>query len=92
MVIQYIFYFLIFPGFLFILAAGLMVSWAERKLTARLQWRQGPPLLQPFYDLQKLFIKETLLPVNAYHSIYILMPLLAFSGMLLAGTWLGLLQ
>ena len=89
---QYIFYFLIFPGFLFVLTAGLFVSWTERKLTARLQWREGPPMLQPLYDLQKLFVKETLIPSNAYFSIFILMPLLAFSSMLLAGTWLGLVQ
>ena len=29
----------------------------DRRLTARLQSRQGPPLLQPFYDVLKLFGK-----------------------------------
>jgi len=31
-----------------------------RKLTARIQSRQGPPLLQPYYDLLKLLCKEDL--------------------------------
>ncbi|HOY57368.1 MAG TPA: NADH-quinone oxidoreductase subunit H, partial [Verrucomicrobiota bacterium] len=29
-----------------------------RKVTARLQSRQGPPLLQPYFDLLKLLGKE----------------------------------
>lgn len=31
-----------------------------RKLTARIQSRQGPPILQPYYDLMKLLVKEDL--------------------------------
>ena len=30
---------------------GGLLQGIDRKLTARLQGRQGPPLLQPFYDL-----------------------------------------
>lgn len=41
----------IFAGFL----AGL-----DRKLSARMQGRRGPGILQPFYDIGKLFSKETL--------------------------------
>ncbi len=37
---------------------GGLLQGIDRKLTARLQGRQGPPLLQPFYDLYKLFSKE----------------------------------
>jgi formate hydrogenlyase subunit 4 len=44
------------------LVGGLMAG-VDRKLTARLQGRIGPPLLQPFYDLSKLFSKS-LAPVN----------------------------
>ena len=39
------------------LAGGLLTG-VDRKLTARLQSRQGPPLMQPFYDVFKLFGKE----------------------------------
>ena len=38
-------------------AAGVLAG-VDRRLTARLQRRVGPPLLQPFYDLYKLFSKE----------------------------------
>lgn len=42
---------------------GGLLSGIDRKLTARLQGRMGPPLLQPFYDLKKLFTKD-IAPVN----------------------------
>nr|WP_027871858.1 complex I subunit 1 family protein [[Eubacterium] cellulosolvens] len=38
---------------------GLLAGW-ERKISARMQRRIGPPLLQPFYDVQKLFHKQTI--------------------------------
>ena len=38
--------------------AGLFVSGYDRVVTARMQGRQGPPFLQPLYDLAKLFRKE----------------------------------
>lgn len=38
------------------LAGGLVLG-LDRKLTARLQGRYGPPVSQPFYDLVKLFGK-----------------------------------
>ena len=38
--------------------AGGLLQGFDRKITARLQGRKGPPLLQPFYDLYKLFSKE----------------------------------
>ena len=37
--------------------AGGLLAGLDRKLTARLQSRMGPPLLQPFYDVLKLFGK-----------------------------------
>ena len=39
------------------LAGGLLTG-LDRKLTARLQGRMGPPVLQPFFDLLKLCSKE----------------------------------
>ncbi|MHB8171457.1 MAG: respiratory chain complex I subunit 1 family protein [Thermincolia bacterium] len=39
------------------LAGGLLTG-VDRIITARMQGRQGPPLLQPFYDLIKLWRKE----------------------------------
>ena len=39
---------------------GGLISGLDRKFTARLQGRMGPPFLQPFYDVFKLFGKEPL--------------------------------
>ena len=39
------------------LAGGLLAG-LDRKLSARMQRRVGPPVLQPFYDVLKLFEKE----------------------------------
>jgi NADH-quinone oxidoreductase subunit H len=48
-----IFEFLLFPGLLFTAVAGLLTSWVDRKVTALVQMRVGPPLLQPFFDIRK---------------------------------------
>ena len=40
--------------------AGGLLSGFDRVITARMQGRQGPPLLQPFYDIFKLFSKEAI--------------------------------
>lgn len=50
---------------------GCLVAGIDRKLTARLQHRVGPPILQPFYDVQKLMNKENFV-VNKYQNVYIL--------------------
>jgi formate hydrogenlyase subunit 4 len=45
----------------FILVApvvGGVVAGIDRKITAHMQGRVGPPILQPFYDVGKLFEKE----------------------------------
>ncbi len=37
---------------------GGLLAGIDRKLTARLQGRYGPPILQPFYDFFKLLGKS----------------------------------
>ena len=44
----------IFPGFLFLAAAGFAAEFIDRKLYARLQNRVGPPWFQPWADFIKL--------------------------------------
>ncbi|MBR1875621.1 MAG: NADH-quinone oxidoreductase subunit H [Lachnospiraceae bacterium] len=39
---------------------GGLLEGIDRKISARMQRRVGPPLLQPFYDVIKLFNKETI--------------------------------
>jgi ech hydrogenase subunit B len=46
---------------------GGLINGADRILTARMQSRIGPPVLQPFYDVVKLLGKETLV-VNVWQA------------------------
>ncbi|NLB00686.1 MAG: NADH-quinone oxidoreductase subunit H, partial [Methanomicrobiales archaeon] len=63
--------------------AGGLIAGIDRKITARMQGRVGPPLLQPFYDVGKLFEKENVV-VTATQNFYILAYLIfiALSGAL----------
>lgn len=49
---------------------GLMAG-IDRKVTARMQYRVGPPILQPFYDVFKLFSKEKV-HVSSTQGIYVI--------------------
>ena len=44
--------------------AGGLLAGLDRKVGARFQGRQGPPVLQPFYDVAKLFNKQALIVNN----------------------------
>jgi NADH-quinone oxidoreductase subunit H len=84
-----IFYFLVFPGFLFAAITGAFLSWFDRKITARVQFRKGPPLLQPFYDFFKLLlVKETILPKHGSPVIFVLAPVFAIFGATMAGVFI----
>ncbi|WP_292382014.1 respiratory chain complex I subunit 1 family protein [Methanosarcina sp. UBA289] len=48
---------------------GCLASGVDRKITARLQGRVGPPLLQPYYDVKKLLSKDNMV-VNASQNFY----------------------
>ncbi len=76
--------FVVFPGLLFTALAGLFTSWVDRKVTAMVQMRVGPPLLQPFYDIRKLFIKETCVPTGGATSLFLVAPLIGFAAVTLA--------
>jgi NADH-quinone oxidoreductase subunit H len=73
----------IFPGLLFSLFIGGVGWWVERKLTARFQYRLGPPWYQNFIDILKLFVKETIIPQRALRILFVLAPLACFSSSLL---------
>ena len=51
------------------LVGGLMAG-LDRKITARMQGRRGPPIWQPFYDVRKLWGKEDLV-VRRSQSFYV---------------------
>ncbi len=44
---------------------GGLLAGVDLKITARMQGRQGPPIVQPFYDVMKLFRKEAVVVNNA---------------------------
>ncbi|PRR78733.1 Formate hydrogenlyase subunit 4 [Clostridium liquoris] len=71
-----LFYILIFPGLLFSICFGLILSGIDRKMVARMQRRIGPPIMQPFYDILKLAGKENLIPRVAAKKTFILAPLI----------------
>jgi formate hydrogenlyase subunit 4 len=50
---------------------GGLLAGIDRKISARMQARVGPPLRQPFYDVMKLFSKERLV-VRKSQNFYIL--------------------
>src|SRR5512139_1812509 len=84
-----LFYFLVFPGLLFAGIAGAFLSWFDRKLTARVQFRVGPPVLQPYYDFFKLLlVKETILPKHGSPVTFLLTPVFALFGATLAGVFI----
>ncbi|MCK4326445.1 NADH-quinone oxidoreductase subunit H [bacterium] len=81
-------YFVIFPGFLFTAAVGLLASWIDRKVTARVHWRKGPPILQPLYDIVKLMGKETIVPQGSSRLTFLLSPLFGLSATIIVSTLL----
>ncbi|MBU3912117.1 MAG: NADH-quinone oxidoreductase subunit H [Candidatus Omnitrophica bacterium] len=86
--LKHLFNFIIFPGFLFTAVVGLAASWIDRKVTARVQWRVGPPWYQPLADLVKLSIKEITIPKNASKVVFLLAPLFGLSAVILAATFI----
>ena len=53
------------------LFGGLLMG-IDRKVTARMQGRVGPPIIQPFFDVLKLFEKQNL-TVNRFHSYFLIL-------------------
>ncbi|MBW6501773.1 MAG: NADH-quinone oxidoreductase subunit H [Bacteroidales bacterium] len=84
-----LFYFFVFPGLIFAAITGAFLSWFDRKITARVQFRKGPPLLQPFYDFFKLLlVKETILPKKGSPMIFLLAPVFSVFGATMAGVFI----
>lgn len=54
---------------------GGLLTGIDRVITARMQGRQGPPVLQPFYDVFKLIQKESI-EVNLMHRFYVYIALI----------------
>ncbi len=64
--------------------AGCLLDGLDRIIAARMQGRKGPPLLQPFYDLAKLFSKQMI----AVNSVQMLLNLSYLIFLAIAGSML----
>ncbi|MCQ9205335.1 MAG: NADH-quinone oxidoreductase subunit H [Omnitrophica bacterium] len=83
-------YYLLVLGFLATAAIGLVASWIDRKVTARVQYRVGPPILQPLIDIVKLLGKETLIPAGSSKITFLAAPVLGFASVVVVSTLLWL--
>jgi len=84
--------YLLVYGFLATAVLGLVASWVDRKVTARVQYRVGPPVLQPLIDIVKLLGKETLVPQGASRNAFLLAPLIGLAGAVAVATVLWVNQ
>lgn len=80
-----LFWVVVIPG---TVVLGLVASWIVRKVSALVQYRVGPPLFQPFYDVAKLMGKEILIPEQAQQTLFMAAPLVGLAGILLLSTML----
>ena len=76
MILKNIFHVIVFPGFLFTAVAGLLASFIDRKVSARVQWRVGPPWYQPFADFVKLLGKEIIVPKGVSRYTFLAAPVI----------------
>jgi len=83
------FYLLVFPGFLFTAILGLTVGWVDRKVSARFQYRVGPPFLQNFNDFFKLLGKETIVVKDSVKSMFVIAPFVSFAMLVLVSAIIG---
>lgn len=75
-----------FTGILYLVFApfvGGLLAGVDRKVSARMQGRWGPSILQPFYDILKLFSKEDPV-VNPIQKLFVVFYLIfnVFTGFL----------
>jgi NADH-quinone oxidoreductase subunit H len=67
-------------GFVVAAVIGMFAHWFDRKITARVQWRVGPPFFQPVYDFVKLLVKEVVVPEGAPRFLFLSAPLFALAS------------
>ena len=73
-------------SFLALGTLGLLAGWVDRKVTARVQWRVGPPWYQNFADLVKLSGKEVLIPESANRLLFLAAPVIGLAGATACGS------
>ncbi len=64
------------------IVGGLLAGW-DRRISARMQSRRGPPILQPFYDVFKLCRKEAIVVRRSQNFyVFFFLLLMIFTGAL----------
>ena len=80
------FYVVVFPGLVFTGSLGLFFSWVNRKITARIQSRMGPPWYQCYADVLKLIGKVMILPAGSRKTGFLVAPSVGLAGITLLST------
>jgi len=75
-------YIAIFPGFVFLGIYSTIIQWVDRKLTAIMHNRVGPPIYQPIADFIKLISKEVIIPDNADVLMFKSLPYVAIASII----------
>lgn len=75
-------YIAVFPGFVFLGAYATLIQWIDRKVTAVMQNRVGPPIYQPIADFIKLISKEVVIPDNADEILFKSIPYIALASII----------
>ncbi|MEW5951338.1 MAG: NADH-quinone oxidoreductase subunit H [Elusimicrobia bacterium] len=73
-------YITVFPGFLFLASYGTALQWADRKISAVMQNRVGPPWYQTLADFIKLASKEIVVPDGADIALFKALPYVAVAS------------
>jgi len=75
------------------LILGFLLRGVDRIVTARVQYRVGPPIIQPAIDVMKLMAKSTTMPSTARGTLFLVAPTIALAATAMAATilWLALL-
>jgi ech hydrogenase subunit B len=68
------------------IVGGLLAGW-DRRISARMQSRRGPPIRQPFYDVLKLWQKENVVVRRSqnYYIFFFLLLVIFTGGLFFAG-------
>jgi NADH-quinone oxidoreductase subunit H len=77
-------YIFLFPGFVFLVMYALFFEFLDRKVTARMQNRVGPPLVQPFADVIKLLGKQVIDVDGIDRQVFDAAPVVALAAVMTA--------
>ena len=59
---------------------GLLYLGIDRKIVARMQGRIGPPVVQPYRDVSKLLMKESIIPAGSLRWLFQFSPVMCVMG------------